>query len=498
MSRFSRISHVKRTLRDLTGSSLLINPISTGTKLAEKRAQGDTTKRHQLFEKRARLLAAVFVGAGVPLVGFPPLVNAPDVLGVVDRPFVFVLLPAVLLVVAMIAYVCIARNVWDRSRSTERASLLPAGLAFVAYLVAALISLAASDHPILSLLSVGTAVGVPLGLAAALHRARLDPTIVVGAFVLTTSLLLARADLVFLSSYGLPTGADLFAAKFQSSPYDFHYYTLGNPDQTAAFLVVPLAFTAFWATGTASPKLRVVLVAAALFLFLNFVLVYVRVGMAFGVMILLAAVLGSSLHRRVRVAITVGLLTACAVFAVSDQNRKYLGAAFSTDADASGIERLAGVLDGLRTTVEYPLTGVGFNRYAYGTGPLGSDTAIPAHSAVVQAGAETGFIGMAALAIVVILVVGSGLRAARQACWRGLRAGAGVGIAAYGIQTTLVGGASNGLANGFNPIWGMAATLALVVAVDGFSQSDGQNVSPIEQRRDTAPSELLVSRPSAG
>ena len=66
-------------------------------------------------------------------------------------------------------------------------------------------------------------------------------------FLVVSSLLLLRAAVVFVRDYGSPAPADMFAAKFSSVPYDFHYYGLQNPTQTSLWVLLPMTLGCYWA-----------------------------------------------------------------------------------------------------------------------------------------------------------------------------------------------------------------------------------------------------------
>ncbi len=174
---------------------------------------------------------------------------------------------------------------------------------------------------------------------------------------------------MFFEQHGLPTANALFNAKFSSAPYDFHYYTLGNPNHTAAFLLMPLSLALFWAMSTSLRRWsRALLLVAAAVCSLTLVLAYTRFMLFVGVAILAAAVLVArwSWHRRLVVLTT---LFAVVGIAAASKAGSYLRGLFSTGNSSSGSIRLNSITAGVRVIIHHPLTGVGVGRYGLGPEP---------------------------------------------------------------------------------------------------------------------------------
>ena len=113
----------------------------------------------------------------------------------------------------------------------------------------------------------------------------------------TSAGFLLRADAVFLRDWGLPTASTLRTAKLSDQPYDFHYYTLGNADHTAGFLLMTLVLAAFWAgqRGGLSRYLRALLWVIAAISLVTMFLTYARFAIvtaiiALGILILVIPV----------------------------------------------------------------------------------------------------------------------------------------------------------------------------------------------------------------
>ena len=152
---------------------------------------------HALSAAHVRVALAAAIGAGVPLVGFDPLNHTADVLAIEAAPWRVVLMPAVLLAVgAVVAALLFPAP--DRPK-------LPAGVAAggTLLLAAACASVAGSEDPLMSAFIAVLAVSCSVALAAALVWSALPRAVVAGAFLATTSLLLARGVLVFLRDWGL-------------------------------------------------------------------------------------------------------------------------------------------------------------------------------------------------------------------------------------------------------------------------------------------------------
>lgn len=392
------------------------------------------------------------IGAGAALSGFTPFNHLDDVLDLTSRPYLVVLMPSVLM--ALSASVAAVRL--PLSSSTDRVLLAASGL----LLAAGLLSLTSSGDPGRSALLFSVTIVAPLALLWTLRRSDVSPTALCGAFVATVCLLLVRADFVFVRDFGLPSGGSLFQAKFTNRPYDFHYYTLNNPNQTATFLILVLPLVAFWAAEQRGSRFRAWLFAGATaFILVNVGLVYVRFAITVGVLVALAALVRSPLRRGVKLAATFSLIAGIAWALSTGGVWDYVRVATDfSHSDASAVVRVKSYQDGLQAMVDHPLSGVGLGEY-------GRREQLPAHSSLVQAGAETGLLGVFGVVMMLAWLV-----CKARASWRRDRLGglAGACILAallFWVYAMIFGGANVGLANGFVAIWGVG--FAVVAGVSG-------------------------------
>ncbi|HEY8640176.1 MAG TPA: O-antigen ligase family protein [Solirubrobacterales bacterium] len=428
-----------------------------------------------------RVLFALVLGIGVPLSGFPPFNHLADVVDVEAHPFLVPLVPSVVL--ALVAGVA----AWRLPRPAGRDGLLLS--ATMALLVAGCLSLIGSDDPQHSALLLLTTLVAPLGFLWALRRADVPYAWLCGAFLATVCLLLLRADVVFLSDHGFPTGSALFQAKFSNQPYDFHYYALNNPDQAATFLIFPLALAAFWAIGERlERRFADALALAAAFLLINLGLVFVRAGAAFGVLVVVAAILASPMRRRRRLISAAAVILAVVAVVVTPSVWSYISKATDTaTSDASAVTRADSIADGTKTMLDHPLTGVGLGEY--GT----TRDRPPAHSTTVQAGAEMGVLGALGALAILTWLVRTAWRGLRRNRLRGLAGGAAVAALAYWVNATLFGGANIGFGNGFVAIWGMSLAIGVATA----SRAADAAPVPLAQLRAQLESPLAFVRRAA-
>lgn len=403
--------------------------------------------RRPALVEAARLAAGGGIGAGVVLAGFDPLNHASDTLGVDGRPALAFLLPSTLLMLAAVAAAL--------AFPARRAVAVPPWIASggVLLVLASLLSVAGSGAPAQSAGIAVTAVVAPVVTVVALARSRLSARWLLGGVLVATGLVCVRAGLVFLRDWGLPSTADLFTAKFQSVPYDFHYYTLGNPNGTAGWLLMPFVLAATWAAG-ARRWGRALLVLVAAVAAATLLLAYTRSAIAVAAAVLAVLAATAPPSRRVRLGAVAVVLLGAVVLGVA--NRGYLGDLFSTAPDASVPERVRSLGDGLVVLARHPVGGVGVGQYGEVNGYF------PAHSSLVQAGAEMGVLGIAALTLL------TGALAAFAVGSRGLAAPARAAAAAvgvYAVYAALAAPATSGLANGYVAVWAMTAAVLLAAAI---------------------------------
>ena len=402
---------------------------------------------------RARVSAAlgVAIGAGVALAGFPPFSNANTVLGLEERPWIVVAMPALLIACTALCAALVA----PARRQLPGARLFAAGSLLL--LVGAVVSILGSGDPSRSGTLVVLAISAPVLLFVGLVHTRLSPRWLAAGFLLGLAVMLIRADAVFIREWGLPGPAQLQAAKYQSIAYDFHYYTLGNPDHTAGFLLMSLCLASFWCGGRALRGWQRGLLAgsAALSAF-TLVLTYARaaIGTAIALVVLLVLVLPAS--RRTRLLLTAAVAAATAVLIIGTLD--YVSTLLNTDRSASVPERLASLEDGLVTLAHHPVTGVGLGEYATGAGYF------PAHSSIIQAGAEMGVLGLCALVVLTVAVCAHAVRGVRAQGWFDLRTSAGLAVAVYALHAAMAAPASSALFSGYITVWGLTASLLLAVS----------------------------------
>lgn len=343
---------------------------------------------------------------------------------------------------------------WFPRRAVVVRPALLAGAALL--LTGAALSLLGSDDPTSSALLTVVAVSAPMALFASLLYADIPLRIAAGAFVVVTCVLMLRADAVFVQTWGFPTLESIFTAKFTSTPYDFHYYGLGNPDHTAGFLLMPFAVALLWSTerGLAPVWKLLALTAAALLLF-SLVLLYSRSALVVAFVLVLAAILVVARGRARYVSIAAAV-AAFLAFAVAGGD--YLLGVFSTSSTSAGGERVASLTEGLSALAGQPLTGVGLGRYGPANGYFN------AHSSVIQAAAEMGVVGLSALVLLTSGLVAQAVRYLRLHGPRGPFSGAALGVGVYAVYATLAAPANEGLYSGYVSVWALSVALLLAMA----------------------------------
>ena len=404
-------------------------------------------------------VAGCIVGAGAVASGFPPFNNVTAQLHVSQLPG-FALLTPVSLVAALAVY-CVLRPAgagWTALvRDVPRPALATIGL----IVVGAFLSLLESSNRSSSQALIILAVLAPAALFLAVRRGALPLAAVAGSFLVALVVLLLRADVVFLHQWGFPTQSVLFSAKFSNRPYDFHYYTLGNPDHTATFLLLPFALALGWSlTPGQDRRLSWALRAAAGVIYLTMILTYGRFPLLLATVLLLVAVAVSKLPRALRIGI-VTVAIAGAVTAAIVSPGHYLAHVFSTNSSSSGGVRVSSLSSGLTMFSNKPLTGDGIGRYGLGVTP-------PAHSSIVQAAAEMGIAGLLGVALLTVGLVGAAVLLIRRRAGFSLKTSALGASAVYAIATA-VAGPGEGLFVGLVSVYGVS--LALIAGI-GLSASD--------------------------
>ncbi len=405
-----------------------------------------------LRSEPARRALSLAIGAGVVVCGFDPFNHAADVLDASTRPWVVIALPvtavAVAAVIGMLLFPAPARRV-------------PRDLALGAVLLvaASLLSVAGTATPRAGALTAFGAVTVPVLLGLVVSHSRLSPGWTLGGFLAATTVLLVRADLTFLADRGLPTPGTLQAAKYENVPGDFHYLTLGNPDHTAGWLLMPLTLALFWGAGRTG-RARVALLVVGAVALGTTVLTYARFALATDVSIVAAVLLAVPLAPRLRLAL-LGVLGAAVALMVANAF-DYVSLLFSTSSDGTVAERLRSIGDGLAAMADHPVTGLGFGRYTNANGYF------PAHSSIVQAGVEMGLVGFAALTALTVGAVRWAVTQVRRAGPFEVRAAAALAVGVYAVHAALAASSTSGLFSGDIVIWAMTVALFL-----GLSLQEG-------------------------
>lgn len=439
------------------------------------------TELHRRLIERAstvRWVSALVVGASVPLIGFTPFNHASDVLGVESYPWRVVVFPATLLTALSIG----AALVVPRVPSVRLPRWLVAGWSLL--LIGALLSLIDSDDVTRTLLLIYLAIVLPGAFVVSLNRSRLSAEPMVLAFLVVTSVLLLRADFVFFADYGFPEPSELFFAKFANAPYDFHYYALQNPGQTAAFLFLPLTLSWFCVSRPGLSKAaRLVALTAGVVCFATMILLYLRHAILIATVVVCVAILLTRINGSVRVAgvaVTVAV-SALAMFGTGDA-RRYAGAindlspaksSFGANSSAGTEEpsasvRLRSMAEGFKEFARHPVTGTGFGRYS------GPDGNLPAHSSLPQAAAEMGVLGLAGAAILTAGLIGAAFRRLRSGALGGVAAAATFAGAVFALDLAVAGGANVGLSNDYVTVWGMSAALVLTIALSEPQAGSGE------------------------
>jgi O-antigen ligase len=302
------------------------------------------------------------------------------------------------------------------------------------------------------------AVSAPLAVFIGVVWSDLPVGVMAGCLIAATTVLLVRADAVFLSTWGVPTPSVLFEAKYTQTPYDFHYYTLGNPNHTAGWLLIAVTLSGLWVAdrslGTAH---RAALGVALGVTALTLVLTYSRLAIATAIAIGVIALVRLTPRTRVRWATLAA--TALVVLIGMAANRTYLRSLFGTSSDATIPERLGSLGDGLIALAGDPFTGVGLGRFGPESG------FVPAHSSIIQAAAEMGVLGLCALLLLSYGIVAHGIRVVRASGWAGLGPAAAVAVATYAIYAAFAASANEGLYSGYNAVWGLTAACVLGVSL---------------------------------
>jgi hypothetical protein len=410
------------------------------------------TSRHLAGTRQRTVLrvAAVLLGVGVPASGFTPFNHAADVLALPEHPWRVLLMPPVLLAALALSAAVVA----PRAVPRPPVGLAAGGVALL--FLGASLSLLGSDDQARSLLQVVTAVVAPAALFVGVMYSAIPRRVLAISFLGATMVLLARADALFFLERGVPSGTALLQAKFSNQPYDFHYYALQNPNHTAAFVLLPLALAAFWANDRRLSGLcRAALSLIAFTCMLTLVLLFVRSGIVLGVLILLGSVATS--RRRLAFGAAGAVVLLVGAVAASPAIANYLVRTGSLVRGSSAQVRLESIATGAAVTAEHPGTGLGLGHFER------LQQAVPAHSSIVQAGAEMGLAGMAGVALLSVALCLWSIRLLRQHRGLGMRAGAGVAVTAYVVQAALLGGANAGLANGFVSVWSLSVALLVPV-----------------------------------
>jgi hypothetical protein len=278
------------------------------------------------------------------------------------------------------------------------------------------------------------------------------------------TLMLIRADVVFFRTHGFPTPSVVYHAKLTSAPYDFHYYTLGNPDHTGTFLLLPFAVSLFWSLGREGRAAKLALAFVAAFTLLNIYITYTRSALiCAGVLVLIACAI-SPYRLRVRVGGAVALIVVATVLTFASGHHGGFTNLFSSDP-ATGV-RVSSIEAGWKAFLHHPVTGVGFGQFgndaAAGLAGYSGGTT-QAHSSVIQAAAELGILGLVGFAVATAALVIAGGRAILRRT-SGLADAALIALAAYAVLAAVAGGADEGVMVNFVSVYGIGLALMAVLA----------------------------------
>ncbi len=433
-------------------------------------------------------IAAIVVGGGIVLAGFNPLDTVSARLGVGAHPALVVLTPPVLIGLFAVAVA------WTNGARGLTLLKLPWPAAATVFLLVAggILSSLASPRPQYSLALVISGVLAPALVFAAARTGRLPVVPLTAAFLATVTVFLLRADFVYLHLHGVPTSQSvLFATKFVSVPYDFHYYTLGNPDSTAGYLLLPLGVAVFWAAAPTTARIgRLWLAVVTVVIAVTLVLLYSRFAGIVAVGLVLAALLSSGLPRRVRIA-TAGIALAAVIGLGVGSPGHYLLDLFSSAGQSSGAVRLDSLRAGFHTLVHHPLTGVGLGTYGESPGQLA------AHSSIIEAAAEMGMLGLLGVTLFTVALVTGLALSLRRRQPMDLRGAAWVAAATYALVCAFSGIAAEDLMIGFVSIYGLTLALVAGVAV-AEPAGPGSGLAPLDDvLRRVLPLRGIRSRPGA-
>lgn len=394
-------------------------------------------------------------GAGVVAAGFPPVVFVPDKLGLDASPERVVATPAVLL--AVFALVVAARRPRrdDEPLTRERRLL---GLAVALLALGVLASLTSSNDVAYSIVITVLAFVAPVAIYVAVRRSDLPSEWLVGGFIFAAAVFMLRADVRFFEQNGFPTGHQMFLAKFSNAPYDFHYYGLGNPDGTAAFALMPLVATTLWlGAPRVSRWLRAALAIALVVELGTIVMLYSRSASLLASLVLVAGVLvGVKRHWAIHAALAAGVSVACAILLLAI-GATYQLQVFSVKGGTSGGNRVTWTYEGFQALTAHLLTGRGVGRYNEPNG------FIPAHSALVQAGAEMGIAGFVGFGLLVLGALAIAVRTVGTLGLTGAQTGAAVAAAVFLAYCTVAGAASEAAYSGYVSVWALGLALMLGV-----------------------------------
>ncbi len=398
-----------------------------------------------------RELFAVAIGLVAALSATDPLNTINARLDVGARPWLSLLTPSCLVAIGAVVAAMLSPR---QERSRIPATILGGGSLLV---LAAIVSTVASPHPAHSTALLLTCVLAPAVTLLAVWGSDLPRWLIAAAWLVGVVLLLLRADVVFLLKDGIPTPHTLFNAKYSNAPYDFHYYTLGNPNSTTAFLVMPLLMTVIWSQDrTLSARVRRALTLTGAFTAANMILVFTRTGIA--IVVALAVVLLWNSDLRSRRLLWLGLAAALAVGLLDPTIRHYFSDVTQQSKGSSAQVRVTSIESGFHAMVDRPLTG-------YGLGGHGVDTGFnPAHSAVIQTGAETGVAGAVGVLIILVGVCLNALRIARRHRWSGLASAGALSAGGFAMISAVAGSTSEWLGSDTTSAWGLALGISFVAA----------------------------------
>ena len=88
----------------------------------------------------------------------------------------------------------------------------------------------------------------------------------------------------------------------------------------------------------------------------------------------------------------------------------------------------------------------------------------PAHSSIIQAGAEMGVLGLCGLVVLTTAACAHAVRRVRADGWFHIGSAAALAVAVYVLHAAMAAASTAGLFSGYNVAWGLSASLLLALS----------------------------------